>query len=185
MQALRSLLVHMHADLVPAVLHSIPHTLRDHRDLLQEGMVGLVRAAASFDPRLGRFPTYARMRIRGAILDAMRAPCFGGVLDVSRTLQRRRKEAGLPMRPQAEPIFENVPDPRPDVERATLARDEVDALLARLPQVERDVIRASFGLENVAPATGARIGLALGVSESRVAQIRARALERLRAAACA
>jgi len=45
----------------------------DFDDLVGDGMVGLVQAAASFDPNAGTaFPSYAAPRIRGAILDGLR-----------------------------------------------------------------------------------------------------------------
>lgn len=45
----------------------------DIDDLLQSGMVGLIEAANNFDPTRGAsFPTYAGIRIRGAMLDDIR-----------------------------------------------------------------------------------------------------------------
>jgi RNA polymerase sigma factor for flagellar operon FliA len=57
-------------------------------DLTQAGFLGLLDAAQKFDWDKGvRFSTYAELRIRGAILDSLRA------LDwVPRSLRRRRRE---------------------------------------------------------------------------------------------
>jgi RNA polymerase sigma factor for flagellar operon FliA len=42
-------------------------------DLVHEGVLGLINAAKNFDPtRNAQFKTYARFRIRGAILDSLR-----------------------------------------------------------------------------------------------------------------
>jgi len=42
--------------------------------LVGDGMVGLMKAAAKFDPNRGwRFGTYARHRIRGAMIDGIRS----------------------------------------------------------------------------------------------------------------
>ena len=42
-------------------------------DLVQEGMRGLIDAARRYDPRRGvAFTTYAKYRVRGAILDGLR-----------------------------------------------------------------------------------------------------------------
>ena len=62
------------------VRHVLERTTRnlprhvDRDDLYEAGMIGLLEAADRFDPsRQVRFSTYAVTRIRGAILDAMRA----------------------------------------------------------------------------------------------------------------
>jgi len=57
-------------------------------DLTQAGFLGLLDAAAKFDVSKGvRFWTYAELRIRGAILDSLRA------LDwLPRSVRRRRRE---------------------------------------------------------------------------------------------
>ena len=56
-------------------------------DLTQAGFLGLLDAAAKFDVSKGvRFWTYAELRIRGAILDSLRA------LDwLPRSVRRRRR----------------------------------------------------------------------------------------------
>lgn len=49
-----------------------PHRLREREDLFQEGCLGLIRAAVSYDAkRDGDFPPYALMRIRGAVHTAL------------------------------------------------------------------------------------------------------------------
>jgi RNA polymerase sigma factor FliA len=66
-----------HLALVKQILNRIavrlpPHVDRD--DLLEAGMIGLINAAHRFDvTREVKFSTYAVTRIRGAILDALRA----------------------------------------------------------------------------------------------------------------
>ena len=46
----------------------------DKRDLVNAGVIGLVEAANNFDPSKGvKFETFARVRIRGAILDELRS----------------------------------------------------------------------------------------------------------------
>lgn len=50
----------------------------DYEDLVQQGLVGLVEAANTFDPTKGiQFSTYAYIRIRGAIIDVLRAQGWG------------------------------------------------------------------------------------------------------------
>ena len=57
-------------------------------DLIQTGTVGLIDAVRRYDPSKGiPFPAYARYRIRGAILDALRA------LDWATRSQRSQRKA--------------------------------------------------------------------------------------------
>ncbi|MBF0153928.1 MAG: FliA/WhiG family RNA polymerase sigma factor [Magnetococcales bacterium] len=51
----------------------LPHSV-DVDDLYQVGILGLIDAIAKFDPERGiKFQTYAEFRVRGAILDELRA----------------------------------------------------------------------------------------------------------------
>ncbi len=50
----------------------------DYEDLVQQGLVGLVEAANSFDvTKEIKFSTYAYIRVRGAIIDVLRAQGWG------------------------------------------------------------------------------------------------------------
>lgn len=73
----RESLVHTHLPLVKYVVGLIPGSLPpyvDHDDLLQEGIIGLLDAAARFDDSRGlRFVTYAQHRIYGALVDHLRS----------------------------------------------------------------------------------------------------------------
>lgn len=56
----------------------------NRNDLMQEGVVGLIKAVEKFDPRRGnKFTTYARFRIREAIFDSP---------EITRNLTRRQDE---------------------------------------------------------------------------------------------
>lgn len=69
-------LVKQHLPLVKTVVGRVAMTLPSHvevDDLYSAGLVGLLNAVRNFDPRGGSsFETYARVRIRGAILDELR-----------------------------------------------------------------------------------------------------------------
>lgn len=84
------LLVH-YTPLVRAVAHrtaaGLP-TYVDIADLVQSGVFGLIDAVERFDPeRCPRFESYAAQRIRGAILDELRAQDW-----VPRTIRGRARE---------------------------------------------------------------------------------------------
>jgi RNA polymerase sigma factor FliA len=76
-QARRDQIVVHYTPLVRAVAHRVAAGLPsyvDHADLVQSGVFGLIDAVLRFDPeRCPRFESYAAQRIRGAILDELRA----------------------------------------------------------------------------------------------------------------
>ncbi len=69
-------LVEQYLSLVRAVLGRLAMTLPEHvdqDDLNSAGLVGLLQALRNYDPACGTsFETYARVRIRGAMLDELR-----------------------------------------------------------------------------------------------------------------
>lgn len=73
----RDRLLLAHAPLVKYLAHRIGARLAgpvDYDDLVGDGTIGLIEAVERFDPkREVRFKTYAESRIRGAILDGIRA----------------------------------------------------------------------------------------------------------------
>jgi RNA polymerase sigma factor for flagellar operon FliA len=69
-------LVEQYLPLVSSLLGRLAMTLPDHvsqDDLRSAGLIGLLQALRNFDPSSGNsFETYARVRIRGAMLDELR-----------------------------------------------------------------------------------------------------------------
>jgi len=54
------------------VASTMPHSI-DIGDLVQDGVIGLIDAAARFDEKRGiKFETFAERRVRGAMIDALR-----------------------------------------------------------------------------------------------------------------
>jgi len=97
-QALRDKLVLHYAPLVKYVAGRVGTGLPAHvdvADLVQSGIFGLVDAIEKFEPERGlKFETYAMQRIRGAILDELRAQDWvprsvrSRARDVERALER-------------------------------------------------------------------------------------------------
>lgn len=87
----RDRLVERYAPLVRAIAHRVAAGLPahvDHADLVQSGVFGLIDAVERFDPdRCARFESFAAQRIRGAILDELRAQDW-----VPRTVRGRARE---------------------------------------------------------------------------------------------
>jgi len=158
-----------------------PNVLRD--DLVAAGSFGLLDALRRQDAtELGaEFRWYARVRIRGAILDELRSQDW-----LSRRARRRfaseERTSGT-----AVIGIEDLPEERRNVvddhahtpESLTCARSEADALakaVERLPVRERDIITQHY-FEGVQLRS---IAKDLGVSEPRVSQLHARAVARLK-----
>jgi len=69
-------LIQKHMPLVKTVVGRIQMSLPPHvdpEDLYSAGLIGLLDAIRNYNPRLGsNFPSYARVRIRGAVFDELR-----------------------------------------------------------------------------------------------------------------
>jgi RNA polymerase sigma factor for flagellar operon FliA len=126
-------------------------------------MDGLVDAALRFDPSRGvTFATFARVRVRGAMIDALR---------------RLRREAFL-ARPAAALLAGATP---PSVDEETIDRQALAPLgpaLSGLEPRERLVLDSIYGGGRNLRSAGAELGL----SKSWTCRVHARALDRLRAA---
>jgi RNA polymerase sigma factor for flagellar operon FliA len=190
---------------------NLPPTV-ESADLVSEGVIGLMDAIEKFDPSRGwEFPTYAVPRIRGAIIDSIRAADWVPrsvrtklrAIDAARTtLQHRLGRAPEPDELAAETgmgvseiqaLLERpthvsnagddelaeVDDDGPALDEAfedEATRETLKAAIRTLP--ERDqVIVALYFFEGF---TLAEIGEVLDVTESRVSQLRTRALKALR-----
>jgi len=98
----------------------------DLDDLIQAGVLGLLDAAEKYNPSKAQFPSYAKHRIRGAILDSLRKLDFA-----SRDLRRRWKQVEAVMRElrailQRDPTEEEVAE-RLHIDIARLRKLRSDA----------------------------------------------------------
>lgn len=195
----------------------------DVSDLIQAGVFGLMDAIERFEPDLGvRFESYATQRIRGAILDELRAQDWVPrvVRTRARELAKARESLEARLHRSASPaelaselgmgpaeirgilnqiqlISMEAVDEWAGARGVTVTLAETLALensdpvtlleasetsrllamsLARLPERDHQVLW-SYYVENL---TLAEIGRRLGVTESRVCQLRGRAVNRLR-----
>jgi len=160
----------------------------DREDLIAAGIVGLVQAAQRYRGEVGAsFGAYAARRVRGQVLDALRERD-----PLTRSARRAYREARR--------VAEDLPPPyveisldrlaelgdgaiaEPDAVPADIRRDPrwhgVARELRSLTKLERRVIVLSYGRG----LTLREIGVQVGLSESGVCRVRARALRRLRSA---
>ena len=222
----RDRLVMAHVSLVKILARRLAQRLPSEvevNELISVGVLGLVEAANRYQPSLGvPFDAFARRRVHGAMLDALRdldwAPRSLRRLrrDLDSTVARLRHELAREPREaevaaamnltaaQYERTIEQLraldvatvrqlDAPGPDGESlldvaidpgegavAQLERKELRQHLAKalgtLPERERQILALSYDEE----LTLAEIGEVLGVSESRVCQLRTLAISRLR-----
>lgn len=196
-------------------------------DLIQAGMIGLLEAIERFDPKKGvKFKTYAEIRVRGAMLDELRARDWiprsvrencSKLEDAYTTLRAKNIDhpsdkqlaKELDIKPKELPAFldkskpipllsldnlgkqgdssdaklnilDTLSDPEDDSPVDTLLGGEAKELLLdaldKLPEKEKMVLSLYY----VEDLNLKEIGAVLDVSESRVSQMRTKAIAMLR-----
>src|SRR6266516_2925110 len=177
-------------------------------DLINEGNLGLIRAAHKFDETKGiKFISYAVWWIRQAILQALakqssallqelgREPTVEEIAEgmdisqeeVAKTLSISQAHLSLdaPLTPgEDNKLLDYLPDttnPGPDDQIFEHALTEsIESVLATLKEREARILRLYFGLEGQEPMTLEEIGSQLGITRERVRQLKEKALARLR-----
>jgi RNA polymerase sigma factor for flagellar operon FliA len=161
----------------------------DREDLVAWGVVGLVQAARRYrGDRGASFGAYAARRVRGQILDALRErdPLTRTARRAFRAAQRASEDgaAAAAAPPYVEISLDRIGDVA-EVQRAPGRQDErwpiVASALRDLTPIERRVLVLSYGRG----LTLREIGGEVGLSESGVCRLRARALARVRSACAA
>jgi RNA polymerase sigma factor for flagellar operon FliA len=160
-----------------------PNVLRD--DLIAAGTFGLVDALRRSTERGPLFERYVRIRVRGAVIDELRAQDW-----LTRRARTKAAEAGGERSAAATTIvgFDDLPGARNDFvdETAATPHEQMEWHMDRLalvravgtlPRREADVVTWHY-FEGVPFKV---IALRLGVSEPRVSQLHARAVGLLRA----
>ena len=142
-------------------------------DLISAGMVGLIQAVDRFDhARRLKFGTYAQHRIQGAMLDFLREED-----PLSRTERRRVRESALVLNPTTVSLdaaqLHRLPAP---AQPAFATRFDVREARRSLSPRENRVIALLYDSDWQSREVAAE----LRVNESRVSQIKQRAIAKLR-----
>lgn len=163
----------------------------DREDLVAWGILGLVQAARRYEPESGAtFGAYAARRVRGQVLDALRErdPLTRTARRAFRLARERDPELPAPVvEISLDAYLETGRDPTGSAAASDRAagcravRDRrwagVAAALGALTEIERTVLVLSYARGLTLREIGSRVGL----SESGVCRLRARALRRVRA----
>lgn len=179
----------------------------DREDFRSLGLMGLLSAIRGFDLSRGNaFSTYAYQRIRGAILDGVRKNAwvsrrgFEKMKEASSAEERSTLDAGELRELQVlesrsgpmqsldqviagseveETLGDSIRDSSEDLEAAIEERDLLSRVSRAIDEMEeRD--RTVLSLYYFEGLTLAETGQVMGVTESRVSQLRSRAVNRLK-----
>lgn len=151
-------------------------------DLVGAGSLGLIDAVKRFDPaRAPSFSAYAELRIRGAILDHLRALDW---LPRSMRASVKRGESDAAViaiddraGPGCDGFAANQPSAPTMLEQREV-RERLSAAIAALPERTRRVLALYY----VDELTLKEVGQVLGVTESRACQLHGEAVLRLKGA---
>lgn len=191
--------------LVVKIAMEYRHTHVGLDDLIAEGNLGLIEAAKRFDPQRGvRFVSYAAWWIRKFMLQAVQrqahqtsTPARPSDRPASSGTDPRSGSPGRPptrLRILSYDDFVQNSSDRHVLEKFALGEtaepedlilekqleEALAAVLPRLPEQERTILSAHYGLDGQAPRTLQEIGLSLGVTRERIRKIELRAIERAR-----
>lgn len=128
-------------------------------DLIEEGNLGLIRAAEKFDHSMGRFSTYANRWIRGKISELIN--------DTEENMTNQGSGCGKP----------KLWDPIDEFEWKEHVKCLAENFLARLDNRTRRIIEMYFGFCDERSYTMKEIGEKMGVRKQRVHQIIQQALK--------
>ena len=184
--------VHMHLVLriVAAFMRKVPKSVQ-REDLIAAGSMGLLHALRSTEhtcPEM--FVGYARVRIRGAVIDELRrydwaprrrrtpaldAAANATVVNGASAVKASVVVIGFDDLPPTQSLREEGPSPLEQVEERR-SSDDVRTAVAKLPQRERTIVTMRYF--NDVPSKA--IASSLGLSEARVSQLLSRATSQLK-----
>lgn len=140
----------------------------DFMDLVQEGNLGLIQAVDHFDPARGfRFSTYASRWIEESIIDALSVQCSYKTVELSEEHQ------------------EHLADLNDQIAEVEVHEQQghLIAAFACLSDRERSVVILRYGLDGAEEMRSQEaVGQVLGISDSLVRRVEARAIQKLRGA---
>ena len=160
-------------------------------DMVQEAVLGITRRLHQYDAERGRLEAWVVATARHSVLDAMRSQ-GGGPIRVSRHLLRRYREEGKElgevctsldqhMETGEEVSYKPVHDTgRPAHTELVEKRDMLDYARRMIPSRHRQVLDMLYPLNGTLPTQMKDVGRRLGISESRVSQLRKEALVSMR-----
>ncbi|MBP3773261.1 MAG: sigma-70 family RNA polymerase sigma factor [Treponema sp.] len=136
-------------------------------DLIQEAIIGLVRAADKFVPEKGRLSTYAKFWILNEIQSAARKSPKVSVFTFSSFSDNEDFDEEEYFSAFSDNSFANVEDDYIDSEISTRVKKTVTSLGKK----EADIIARHFGFDNAEPESLSEIAESYGLTKARIHQI--------------
>ncbi|MBQ9281995.1 MAG: sigma-70 family RNA polymerase sigma factor [Treponema sp.] len=136
-------------------------------DLIQEAIIGLIRAADKFVPEKGRFATYAKFWILNEIQSAARKSPKVSVFTFSSFSDDEDFDEDEFFSAFSDNSFANVEDDYIDSEISAIVRKNVTSLGKK----EVDIIARHFGFDNAEPESLSEIAESYGLTKARIHQI--------------
>jgi RNA polymerase sigma factor for flagellar operon FliA len=179
-------------DIVDRIRRKVPADVISRRDLIGTGNLALLRAVGKFDPERHNgtpFQAFARQKIRGAILDAVRAIWCDGTgrhglrprlesLDaITDSIGRLRQGHTSTADQRALERAGHPPGVEKRIDRTRLIR-RVSEAIGRLPENERTVLSLWHADDEPHPRAIARL---MGLSVEAATSLHDRAIENLQA----
>ncbi len=153
-------------------LHPAGITAIGPEDLESAGVVGLIDAVDRFEPGRGvPFEAYAALRVKGAVLDELRAPTGGRRAEMPALISL---DELLDEGDHTLPAFDNTGAVRAAEDLAS----RVESAIRYLPERQREVLGRYYGQS----LTLRQVGSLMGISEARASQLHGRAIGALRRA---
>lgn len=154
-----------------AIHRTIPRFRVDQDDLIGAAYLGVAKAVKSFQPHRGLLEDHAERRARYEIMEYLRSEDF-----LTRRERSRARASNINVPHPIVPGELQLDNFRDQVDQSTRAQlMELWRFVQALPERERFVMTAYFWVGDTLPEIGARLGL----SQSRIAQIKTRTTERL------
>lgn len=185
-------LVEEHLELVDKIVRGMLRRLPSHidkADLVQQGRIGLMEAARRYDPTsAATFKTFATYRIRGEIIDGLRAHSQGRPAEAgwNESVESIGESASSHSGDDVSGFMSSVKALSTAFELATsttenpleesLEKTTLWTAVGRLPERERHVCELLYKMD----MTMQDIANLMGTSKASVSRLHKRALERLR-----
>jgi len=175
--------------IVRGMLRRLPSHI-DKADLIQQGRIGLMEAARRYDPTsAASFKTFATYRIRGEIIDGLRAHSAGRPADAgwNESVESIGENAGassggdevsgfMSSVKALSTAFDLATSTSENPLEESLEKDTLWTAVGRLPERERHVCELLYRMD----MTMQDIANLMGTSKASVSRLHKRALDRLR-----
>lgn len=174
----RDKLILAYTKLVIMIARRYEGWLMEFEDAVSYGFIGLMKAAAQYDPSLGyRFMTYAHIAIDRFMRRSLEREYIhrGRMCPLSLDVELAEAEG--------ETLMDFLPDPVDEIDELIvnrIDREEVEKCMSCLTETERQFIYLKYGLDGGGQRKACDVAKMMGISKQRASAIHDKALRRMR-----